>query len=33
VSWSKCLLRRPTLIIGFWGIVAAIDAAWLVWLR
>jgi hypothetical protein len=33
VSWSKCLLRRPSLIIGFWGIVAAIDAAWLIWLR
>jgi hypothetical protein len=33
VSWSKCLLRRPTLIIGFWAMVAAIDAAWLVWLR
>jgi len=33
VSWSKCLLRRPTLIIGFWAVVAAIDAAWLIWLR
>jgi hypothetical protein len=33
VSWSKCLLRRPTLIIGFWAVVAALDAAWLVWLR
>ena len=29
VSWSKCLLRRPTLIIGFWGVVAAADAVWL----
>jgi hypothetical protein len=33
VSWSKCLLRRPSLIIGFWAVVAAVDAAWLVWLR
>ncbi len=23
VSWSKCFLRRPTLIIGFWAVVAA----------
>ena len=30
VSWSKCFLRRPTLIIGFWGIVAIADAYWLV---
>ncbi len=29
VSWSKCFLRRPTLIIGFWVIVAAADAVWL----
>jgi hypothetical protein len=29
VSWSKCLLRRPSLIIGFWAIVAAADAWWL----
>ena len=29
VRWSKCLLRRPTLIVGFWGIVAAADAWWL----
>lgn len=33
VSWSKCLLRKPSLIIGFWAVVAAVDAAWLVWLR
>ena len=33
VSWSKCLLRRPTLIIGFWALVAVADVAWLVWLR
>jgi hypothetical protein len=30
VSWSKCVLRRPTLIIGVWGVVAAADAYWLV---
>jgi hypothetical protein len=29
VSWSKCFLRRPTLIIGFWAAVAAADAYWL----
>jgi hypothetical protein len=26
VSWSKCFLRRPTLIIGFWALVAVADA-------
>jgi len=29
VSWSKCFLRRPTLIIGAWAAIAAADAAWL----
>ena len=29
VSWSKCLLRRPSLIIAFWALVAAADAWWL----
>ena len=29
VSWSKCFLRRPTLIIGFWALVAIADAGWL----
>lgn len=29
VSWSKCFLRRPTLIIGFWAAVAVADAYWL----
>ena len=29
VSWSKCFLRRPTLIIGFWAAVAAVDAYWI----
>ncbi|MBA2754520.1 MAG: hypothetical protein H0U40_08695, partial [Chloroflexia bacterium] len=26
---SRCVLRRPTLIIGFWAVVALADAAWL----
>lgn len=30
VSWTKCFLRRPTLIIGFWSAVAIVDAYWLV---
>jgi len=29
VSWSKCFLRRPTLIIGFWAVVAVLDLYWL----
>lgn len=29
VSWSKCFLRRPTFIIGFWAGVAAADIVWL----
>ena len=29
VSWSKCFLRRPTLIIGVWAVIAAADAVWL----
>ena len=29
VSWSKCFLRRPTLIIGFWAGVAVLDAYWI----
>jgi hypothetical protein len=29
VSWSKCFLRRPTLIIGVWAAIAAADLAWL----
>lgn len=33
VSWSRCLLRRPTLIIAFWAAVAVADATWLIWLR
>jgi hypothetical protein len=30
VSWTKCLLRRPSLVVGFWGVVAAADAYWLI---
>ena len=29
VSWSKCFLRRPTLIIAFWAVVAVLDLYWL----
>jgi hypothetical protein len=29
VSWTKCFLRRPTLIIGFWAVVAVVDAYWI----
>ena len=29
VSWSKCFLRRPTIIIGFWVVVAVLDAYWI----
>jgi len=29
VSWSKCFLRRPTLIIGAWAAIGAADAYWL----
>jgi hypothetical protein len=27
---SRCFLRRPLLIIGFWAVVALADAAWLI---
>ena len=30
VSWSKCFLRRPTLIIGAWAAIALADVVWLV---
>jgi hypothetical protein len=30
---SQCILRRPLWIMGFWAVVAAADAAWLVFLR
>ena len=26
---SRCILRKPMLIIGFWGVVGLADAAWL----
>lgn len=29
VSWSKCFLRRPTLIIAVWAAIAAADLYWL----
>ena len=29
VGWTKCFLRRPTYIIGFWAAVAVIDAYWI----
>lgn len=29
VGWTKCFLRRPTYIIGFWLAVAIVDAYWL----
>jgi hypothetical protein len=30
---SQCVLRRPLLIMGFWTVIAAADATWLVFLR
>jgi hypothetical protein len=29
VGWTKCFLRRPTYIIGFWAAVAVVDAYWI----
>ena len=29
VSWTRCFLRRPTLIIGAWTAIAAADLVWL----
>jgi hypothetical protein len=29
VSWTKCLLRRPSLVVAFWAVVAVADAVWL----
>jgi hypothetical protein len=26
---SRCVLRKPLLILGFWSLVAVADAAWL----
>ncbi len=33
ITRSQCVLRRPMLIMGFWTIVAAADATWLVMFR
>ncbi len=30
---SKCFLRKPALIIAFWGMVGVADAGWLIWTR
>jgi hypothetical protein len=30
VSWTKCFLRRPTLIIGVWAAIAVADLYWLI---
>lgn len=29
VGWSRCFLRRPTYIVGFWLLVAVADAYWI----
>jgi len=29
VTWTKCLLRKPSLVVAFWAVVAAADAYWL----
>ena len=29
VEWTKCFLRRPTLIIGVWAAIAVADLVWL----
>ena len=26
---SRCILRKPLLIIGFWAVVGVVDAVWL----
>jgi hypothetical protein len=33
ITRSQCVLRRPMLIMGFWTVVAASDATWLVMFR
>ncbi len=33
ITRSQCILRRPMLIMGFWTVVAAADATWLVLFR
>jgi hypothetical protein len=29
VSWTRCFLRRPTLIIGAWTVIVIADVIWL----
>lgn len=33
ITRSQCILRRPMLIMGFWTVIAAADATWLVMFR
>jgi len=33
ITRSQCILRRPMLIMGFWTVVAAADATWLLMFR
>ena len=33
VSRTRCLLRRPSLVIAFWLVVGTLDAIWLFGLR
>jgi hypothetical protein len=33
VSRTRCLLRRPTLVIVFWSVIGIADALWLFWPR
>ena len=33
ITRSQCILRRPMLIMGFWTVIAAVDATWLVMFR
>ena len=33
ITRSQCILRRPMLIMGFWTVVAAADATWLLTFR
>ena len=30
ITRSQCVLRRPLLIMGFWTVVATVDAVWLI---
>jgi hypothetical protein len=29
VSWTRCFLRRPTLVIGAWTVIVIADVIWL----